>query len=145
MNRFIVEPSHFTIGGAYYPKGHVFAMFPTEAVTHRAAHKVATIPRIGAVSVLTSHDITQTFGERVEEVGGLPSVGREDQFMLRFVELAHDDQSGLLVEVAHANVQSLSQVLREHGADVAYYYRTLIIEELIDPGSEAESAASGRL
>lgn len=145
MNRFTVDPSHFTLGGAYYPKGHVFAMFTDEPAAHGAAHRVASVSHVGAVNVATAEAIRETFGARAEEVGGIPSVGREDQFMLRFVELARSNEAGLLIEVAHANVPALTQALRDAGARVGYYYRTLIIEELIDASPEAEAAASGKL
>lgn len=145
MNSFVVERNHFTIGGAYYPKGHVFAMFPDEPAAHGAAHKVATIAHVGAVNVLTSQDIRQAFSERADEVGGMPSVGREDQFMLRYVELAREDEAGLLIGVAGADIDAISQALKEAGALLAYYYRALVIDELIDTSPGAEAAAAGKL
>lgn len=145
MSSFVVERNHFTIGGAYYPKGHVFSMFPDESAAHHAAHKVAAIAHVGAVDVVRSEDIRQTFGQRAEEVGGMPSVGREDQFMLRYVELARENEAGVLIEVAGADIDALTQALKDAGALLAYYYRTLVIDELIDASPGAEAAAAGKL
>ena len=139
------DPSQFTMTGAYYPKGHVFAMFKDAASAHAAVESVAKQPKVGEVQFLSPEAITQAFAERIESVGGMPSVGREDQFMLRFVELARGGKAGLLIEVGRADTEALSAALAASGAVLAYYYRTLVIEELVDSSPRAEAAAAGKL
>lgn len=145
MTRFTADPGDFTVGGAYYPTNRVFAMFTDSAAAHAAAQRVAAVPDIGTVSVAEPADIQQAFAKRASEVGGAPSIGREDQFMLRFVELAGAGKAGLLIEVDKAETKDLSAALATSGAVLAYYYRTLVIEELVDSTPRAEAAAAGRL
>ncbi len=145
MSNFHVDARHFTVSGAYYPTDHVFAMFANEAAAQAAAEHIAAVPDVGAISVASPGPIQQAFGERAAEVGGAPSVGREDQFMLRFVELAGAGRAGLLIEVGRAETEALSAALAAGGAVLAYHYRALVIEELVDSTPPAEAAAAGRL
>ena len=145
MSSFTVDPSHFSMSGAYYPKGHVFAMFSNTADAQAAVERLAAVPKVGEVRVLSPEAIVQAFAERAESVGGMPSVGREDQFMLRFVELAKQGKPGMLVDVVDASTEDLSAAFAATRAVLAYYYRTLVIEELVETSTRAEAAASGKL
>ena len=139
------DPSQFTMTGAYYPKGHVFAMFKDAASAHAAVESVAKQPKVGEVQFLSPEAITQAFAERIESVGGMPSVGREDQFMLRFVELSEGGKAGVLIDMASAVPEQVGAALSAADAILAYYYRALVIEELVDTSARAEAAASGKL
>ena len=100
----------------------------------------------GAITLATPTAIQQAFAQRAADVGtGAPSVGREDQFMLRFVELAQAGKAGLLIELADAEVEAISTILNASGALLAYCYRKLVIEELVDASPRAEAAAAGKL
>ena len=145
MAPFTADASHFTMSGAYYPKDHVFAMFADPAAAQAAAERIGAVPDVGALSLAEPGAIQQAFAERAAAVGGAPSVGREDQFMLRFVELARAGRAGLLIEVGRADTAALSAALAASGAVLAYYYRALVIEELVDPTPRAEAAAAGKL
>ena len=143
---FVPDPSHFTkLTGAYYPTGHVFAMFGDEAAANAAAERLRALPGVGAVTLCTPDAIESAFAERAAQVGGAPSVGREDQFMLRYVELARAGTCGVLVELDNAGADALRNALEETQATLAYHYRTLVIDELISPTPRAEAAAAGRL
>ena len=145
MTAFTADPKHFTVAGAYYPTDHVFAMFADAAAAQAAATRMAEVPDVGAVQLAEPGAIQQTFAKRAADVGGAPSVGREDQFMLRFVELARGGKAGLLIEVGRADTEALSAALAASGAVLAYYYRKLVIEELVDSSPRAEAAAAGKL
>ena len=142
---FTVDPSHFSMSGAYYPKGHVFALFNDAASAHAAVAALAKVPKVGEVQFLPSEAIVQAFAERTESVGGMPSVGREDQFMLRYVELAKEGNAGVLLAMGHATTDDVGAALTKAGAVLAYYYRALVIEELIHTSTHAEETASGKL
>lgn len=131
--------------GAYYPKGHIFAMFATTQAAQSAAAKVSGVDKVGSAAVASPQEITQAFAARAAEVGGMPSVGREDQFMARFVELAGTGNAGLLIEVSGASPDAISKALLDAGALLAYYYRALIIDELVELTGRTEAAAAGRL
>jgi hypothetical protein len=145
MSHFTADASHFTLGGAYYPTDHVFAMFPDISAAQAAARRLTGVPGIGRGVVAAPADILQAFASRAAEVGGAPSVGREDQFMLRFVELARAGRAGLLIEVAKSDVAALGAALTASRAELAYHYRALVIEELVQATPRAEAAAAGRL
>lgn len=142
---FSADPSHFSISGTYYPKGHVFAMFNDAAAAHAAVAAVAKVPQVGEVQFLPPEAIVQAFAERTRSVDGMPSVGREDQFMLRYVELAGEGNAGVLIDMGHAAAEGVSAALAAHGAVLAYHYRTLVIEELVHTAAHAEEVASGKL
>ena len=145
MATFQADPAHFTVGGAYYPKGHVFAMFNSADAARAAVERVAHVPKVGELRYLPPEAIVQAFAERSESVGGMPSVGREDQFMLRYVELASKGKAGLLIDMADAAPEAVSAALAAAGALLAYHYRALVIEELVQTATQAEAAASGKL
>lgn len=145
MSAFTPDPSHFTLTGAYYPKGHVFAMFPDLAAAHEAVHGLAHVPGIGEVQAVAAPDIERIFADRADEGGGGPSVGRENQFMLRFVELARSGNSAVVIDVVNADADTIAGVLTDRGAMLAYYYRAWVIEDLVPPTPGAEAAAAGRL
>ncbi len=142
---FTPDPADFTMGGAYYPTGHVFAMFADAPAAQRGADAITAIAGIGAAQRVPAAAIEQAFAQRAADVGGIPSVEREDQFMLRFVELARGGKPGLLIDAGTADTRALGDALRSAGAVLAYHYRTLVIEELVDPTPRAEAAAAGRL
>ena len=119
MTAFTADPKHFTVAGAYYPTDNVFAMFADAAAAQAAATRMAEVPDVGAVQLAEPGAIQQTFAKRAADVGGAPSVGREDQFMLRFVELARGGKAGLLIEVGRADTEALSAALAASGAVLA--------------------------
>ncbi len=142
---FSPDPGHFSASGAYYPTGHVFAMFRSESAAEAAASAAAGVAGVGGVQLAAPAAIEQAFGKRAEDTGGMPSLGREDQFMRRFVELAQAGKAGLLIEVGDADTDALGSALKAAGALLAYHYRALVIEELVEASPGAEAAAAGEL
>ncbi len=145
MASFQADPGHFTVGGAYYPTGKVFAMFNSADEAHAAVARAAKVAKVGEVRYLPPEAIVQAFAERTESVGGMPSVGREDQFMLRYVELAKEGKAGVLIDMQGASVDDVGAALAAAGAVLAYYYRTLVIEELVQTSTHADEVAAGKL
>jgi len=145
MTSPLSDTSLYTARGVFYPRGQVFAMLPDAARGRAAADAVSALPGIGAVQVVEGAAIAQRFTQRAEEVGGAPSVGREDQFMLRFVELARQGLCGLLIDLGEADAAAVAEALQAQRAALAYHYRALVIEELVDASPRAEAAAAGKL
>ena len=145
MSGFATDPGQFSMSGAYYPKGHTFAMFKDAATAQAAAARVAGVPQIGQVQTVSPGEITQAFAERAKSVGGVPSPGREDQFMLRYVELAQRGCAGVLIDMADAAPDDVATELASAGALLAYAYRALVIEELVTPPPPVEGVAVGKL
>lgn len=143
MGADFTDDEIYQISGVFYPRGHVFAMFSDLDALRIVSADIADLEGIGQVQVLSSDVILEGLAERAERVGGLPSVGRERQFMVRFVELATQGLWGLLIEVADADVDAISTALKARRAELAYHYRLLVIEELVDSTPRAQAAAAG--
>lgn len=107
MTSPLSDTSLYTARGVFYPRGQVFAMLPDATARGRAApcRERAARHRRRAGGGGRGHH-AQRFTQRAEEVGGAPSVGREDQFMLRFVELARQGLCGLLIELGEADART---------------------------------------
>lgn len=143
---FNPDSGHFSAAGAYYPSGHVFAMFRDTGAAEAAAGSLSASIATDQLTLATPAAIERAFASRADEVGeGIPSLGREDQFMRRFVELARAGKAGLLIELGDTDPQALGDALRATGAVLAYHYRPLVIEDLVPPTPTAEAAAAGKL
>ncbi len=144
MGHDFTDDALYGPGGVFYPRGYVFAMFLDAAAAQVAVTALAALAEIGSVQLVSSATIVERMSPRAAD-RGMPSVGREDQFMRRFVELARDGMDGVLIEVGHAVPEAIAQVLEANNAALAYHYRTLVIEELVDTKPRAEAAAAGKL
>ena len=134
MKPFVLDSSHTSMAGVFYPTGHVFALFPTADLARQAADALDTAGEIGesayASPEVIQKDIVRTIGS--SDVV-LPSVGAEGDFVRRIADLASTGHHGLLVEVGkHDDAEVLTATLQREGAVAAFYYRTLVIEDLIE-------------
>ena len=119
--------------GVFYPTGHVFALVPTADLARQAANAFETgsgdVESAYASPEAIQQDIVRTLGGS----DPLPSVGAEGDLVRRIADLASTGHHGLLVEVGkHDDADSLRAKLEAAGAVAAFYYRTLIIEDLIE-------------
>lgn len=136
MTPFSLDSSMTSMGGVFYPTGHVFAMVPTDDVAQAAAQALHALGYDGAVrhaspkAILT--DIVPTLGVTMDE---LPSVGPEGEIVRRIGDLAAIGQHGLLVALGKDDAHEVADVLNAYGATAAFHYRELVIEELV-PGAE---------
>lgn len=136
MTPFSLDSSMTSMGGVFYPTGHVFAMVPSDDVAHAAAEALHALGYGGAVrhatpdAILT--DIVPTLGVEDEE---LSSVGPEGEIVQRIGALAQDGHHGLLVALGHDDAREVADVLNAYGATAAFHYRELVIEELV-PGED---------
>ena len=144
MGHDFTDDALYGPGGVFYPRGYVFAMFLDAAAAQVAVTALAALAEIGSVQLVSSATIVERMSPRAAD-RGMPSVGREDQFMLRFVELAEGGKAGVLIDMASAVPEQVGAALSAADAILAYYYRALVIEELVDTSARAEAAASGKL
>lgn len=138
---FLAQSEYQSMTGSFYPSGHVFAMLPSQEAAQFAA---AELQGVGAtdVRVATPPEIESSFGSMAEAILDTPpSVGREGQFTVRFLELARAGQHGVLARCADSLRERACAVLQRHGASVAYRYGALVIEEWVSPSRKAERAA----
>ncbi|MCK9515933.1 MAG: hypothetical protein WCZ18_12375 [Ottowia sp.] len=135
----------YRMDDVFYPRGHVFALLADAAAAQAAAASVSAVRAVGPVAVVPPEAIIEHLGPRADKTGGLPSVGREHQFMLRFVELARAGRCGLLIAVDDADPGAVAAALASHPVELAYLYRLLVIEELVESTKRANDAAAGEL
>ena len=134
MKPFVLNSSHTSMGGVFYPTGHVFAMFPNPDVARQASESLTTAGFEGECAYADSDtimkDIVRTLGSGDTP---MPSVGAEGDFVRRIADLAGKGHSGLLIEVGkNDEAEKLEETLRANGSVAAFYYRTLVIEVLIE-------------
>lgn len=132
MTPFSLDSSMTSMGGVFYPTGHVFALVPSDDVAQAAAQALHALGYEGAVrhaipAVILS-DILPTMGVEEEQ---LQSVGIEGVIVRRIGELAQAGHHGLLVALGQDDAQEVADVLNVYGAAVAFYYREQVIEELV--------------
>ncbi len=132
MTPFSLDSSMTSMGGVFYPTGHVFALVPSDDVVHAAAQALHALGYEGAVRHATPavilSDIVPTMGVPEEQ---LPSVGMEGEIVRRIGELAATGHHGLLVNLGKDDAQAVADVLNAYGAAAAFHYRELVIEELV--------------
>lgn len=141
MKPFALDSSHTSMSGVFYPTGQVFAMFPSAELTRQAATSVADSGHVGECFYADAETIQKTITRTAESGDApMPSVGAEADFVRRIGDLAEHGYGGLLIAMdKQDDAEKLTQTLDAAGAVVAFYYRTLVIEVLVEkplPGVE---------
>lgn len=122
------------MNGVFYPSGHVFALFQDEECVRQCAAALQAAQQTGEVAYASPQtirrDITHTL-EGTETV--MPSVGADNDIVRRIDDLARRDHHGLLIQIGEKDaIETVTAALVPHGAAAAFYYRTFVIEELVE-------------
>jgi hypothetical protein len=134
MKTFAPEPKMYTLGGVFYPTGHVFVMFPTAADAQDAEQRLmAAGCDVGQISLLTPQDIHEKIAEGgMHADEGLPSPGSEGATARHYEELAREGHHALLVPAKTAkDTECVMRALQGANISYAQKYRHLIIEDLV--------------
>ncbi|WCM90743.1 hypothetical protein [Acidovorax sp. NCPPB 3576] len=133
MKPFVLDPDMTSSAGTFYPTGYVFALFPDEVHARDAAEALSADGERSDISHATPDAILQHVVRTLGNADApLPSVGAEGTIVRRISELAAAGHHGLLVKAGDDDdAESLQTALEPLGAEAAFYYRRLIIEELI--------------
>jgi hypothetical protein len=145
---FQLDDSMLSVNQTFYPEGRVFAMLPSADAAERAARELGSLPGIAEVQIASPQGLAAAFKGRADQIRDhLPSPGREEQFEVRFLELAARGQHGLLLRVDRgaADVERAKGVLAAQHCSVAYHYGRFVIEEWVEPDRRAEAAAASTL
>ena len=148
MKPFVLDSTMTSMAGVFYPKGHVFALFPDEEGARQGAAALRAAGHAGAIAHASPdvilQEIVQTLGTADRP---LPSVGAEGDMVRRIADLAGTGHHGLLIEMAGKdNAGALAAAIVPKGAVAALHYRTFIIEDLIaapPPGDARQSVRVG--
>ena len=133
MKPFELDSSMMTMGGVFYPTGHIFLMFPTLDQA-RNAGKALVDEGFSADSMsLLTPDVIQ--GKITRTVGNadipLPSAGTEADTVRVYADLASDGHHALLVEASKAEDSDRAmEVLKDSGYSQAKKYRQLVIQDM---------------
>ena len=134
MKAFAPDSKMFTMGGVFYPTGHVFVMFPTADDAKDAEQKlIAAGCEGGQISLLTPQDIHEKIaagGMHADE--GLPSPGSEGATARHYEKLASEGHHALLVPAKSAKeTERVMEALQDTKISFAQKYRMLVIEDLV--------------
>jgi len=133
MKPFQLSRNLLDMGGQFYPRGHIVAMFPTKEAAEGAARALAGVGVAGDdVSLIPPEvmlgEITHTIGN---SGSGLPSAGTEADTTRRFAQYASQGHHALLIRSPDsAHQEQLMDVLRDHQVSHAQRYGRLVIEDL---------------
>ena len=133
MKAFAPESKMFTLGGVFYPTGHVFVMFPTAQDALDAEKKLLDAGYDGgSMCLLTPKDIHEKIAAAVEDEEGLPSPGTEAATARHYEELARQGHHALLIPARTArDTEQVMQALDRAKISYAQRYRHFVIEDLV--------------
>lgn len=132
MKPFVLDAEMTSAAGTFYPTGHVFALFPDETAARSAGDAMTAQGRTDV-----AHAPPDTILQHVVRTLGhadapLPSVGAEGVIVRRIADLASQRRHALFFPAQDDDdAESLQATLEPLGAEAAFWYRRLIIEDLI--------------
>lgn len=133
MNTLSVDASmRAMIGGAFYPTGHTMVMFASEHAAREAARQLAASGHGGEVYLAPPSVVLTEIAPTVHDADQpLPSIGTDAATAREFIQLAHDGQTGLLVQTRNAaQLETLQALLQHTPYTLARRYGQLVIEDL---------------
>ena len=134
MKPFQLESSMVTMGGVFYPTGHMFIMFPTEQDARDAERLLEEDGFTGeTISLLTPQDIQEKIARTVGSADmPLPSAGTEADTVRQFADLASKGHFALLIHAPKADESAhIMEVLKDSKISYGQKYRHLVIEDLV--------------
>lgn len=134
MNSLVVTPAMTNMNGVFYPTGHVFALFKDQAAAQQLADALQGSAHLGSVAYADPMAIRREITHTVDDTEtALPSVGADNDIVRRIDDLARRGHHGVLIELTDKDdAETVQAALAQHFATAAFYYRTLIIEELVE-------------
>ena len=141
MKPMILDSSMTTMGGVFYPTGHVFALFADEDSARKAEGALKQAGHRGETAYASPDTMLEHIAHTLGETDTpLPSVGAEGDIVRRVADLASKGHHGVLIAMAdHDDAETVASALTPLGAVAAFYYRRLIIEDLITQHTDDDS------
>jgi hypothetical protein len=132
MKAFAPDSKMFTLGGVFYPTGHVFLMFPNADEALAAEKKLIDAGCDGGqICLLTPKDIHEKIAASAMD-DGLPSPGTEGETARHFEQLAREGHHALLVSAPSAkDTERVMNALKGCNITYAQKYRHFVIEDLV--------------
>ena len=133
MKPFELHTHLVTLGGVFYPTGHVLLMLPDREHAEQAARLVAQVGALDEeMSLLPPETVLGPIRHTVDMADDpLPSAGAEAEMVRQMVRLADQGHWGLLVHAPRTpDADKVMQAVRELPVAMAERYRHLVIEDL---------------
>lgn len=134
MKPFSLDPSMTAkIGGAFYPTGHSFVMFPSADDARKVAQALTDKGTSGDDIYLLPPEIvlSQITPTASDADNPLPSAGTEGATVRAYTKLAREGHTGLLIKTEDSDdADMLMDVVKTVPYSIAQRYRMLVIEDL---------------
>ncbi|MES2509427.1 MAG: RNA-binding protein [Pseudomonadota bacterium] len=132
MKEFKLTSDMVSMGGAFYPKGYVFIMFPDGESAEQVARAIDGHPGNEAVMLLSPATVLREIGKvDGESKIPLPSVGTEGATVNNYVELARKGHHALMTKVASDDdAKRVTDTARKASFSYGQRYHLLAIEDL---------------
>jgi len=133
MKPFVLDPDMLTMGGVFYPTGHMVLMFPSQEAAGKASQ---ALQDNGVAGESISHITPEQIQEKIARTVGnadipLPSAGTEADTVRMYAKLAGEGHHALLIHAPKAEQSDrVMQLLDGHTISYAQKYRKLVIEDL---------------
>ena len=133
MRPFTLTRDMLSLGGQFYPTGHILAMFPTEEAAREAARSLhqAGCPEDDILWITPQCFLEQVVRKVGDEEPAFPSPGTEGATTHHFAELAEQGHYGIMIHTPDGKCHDkVMQSLHEHHPSFAQKYRWLVIEDV---------------
>ena len=134
MNNFTLDSSMTAaIGGAFYPTGYSFLMFPAPEDAKKVGRQLVENGTPGDAIYLIPPEVllSQITPTTSDADDPLPSAGTEGATVRAYTKLARDGHTALMVKTDDEDAaEALMQVARTVPYSIAQRYRMLVIEDL---------------
>ena len=141
MKPLVVTSAMTSMNGVFYPTKHVFALFKDAQAAQQLADALQAAAHRGSLAYADPECIRREITRTLDDTETtMPSVGADSDIVHRIDDLARRGYHGVLIELTdkHA-VENVQAALAQHAATAAFYYRTLIIEELVEQPDTQQS------
>ncbi|WP_298928293.1 RNA-binding protein [uncultured Ramlibacter sp.] len=133
MKPFVLEPGMLTMGGVFYPTGHMFLMFPSRDDAAKASQALLDNGYSGeSISFVTPEQIRDNIARTIGDADmQMPSAGTEADTVRMYSQLASQGHHALMVHAPKAEQsEHVMDLLQSHPISYAQKYRRLVIEDL---------------
>lgn len=134
MKPLVVNSAMTSMNGVFYPTGHVFALFKDEGAVQQLAAALQGSEHHGGLAHADPDCIRREITRTVDDTETvIPSVGADNDIVRRIDDMARRGHHGVLIELTDKDdIEALQALLTQQQAAAAFYYRTFIIEELVE-------------
>lgn len=133
MTETITKDRFSTMFGTFKPVGHLMVGMPATTQSHALTEALDQQGwPDGSLAAFAPGDSVAELQAMINDASGVTDLGYEVTLLRRYLALAHEDYQWLLIKVNDSDhARQAAHIASGHGATLAVYYRSLIIEELI--------------